>query len=104
MPDSPFVMLVRTGSIRPADRAALKKAGIVVAECKYPSEVRFLHAEVEVSGGEMLARVLLAVKERIRVGTDHSALAAAAYGAMADTIVGAQARAAHPSEVSPDAN
>jgi hypothetical protein len=69
MMSDPAVLFVRPKSISKADRAALRKAGVVVVEVDNPSEVRFLRPSQEISGGALLVAAAKAIRT---TGSMHS--------------------------------
>jgi hypothetical protein len=50
------VLFVRPGAIRPSDKGALRKAGIVVVEVADPQDVRLVRAESVLGEGSELPR------------------------------------------------
>jgi len=62
------VLFCKPGSVRPSDKAALRKAGVVVVEVADPADVRFVRAEgvlgaQELPHGDLLAAAARAVLE-----------------------------------------
>lgn len=48
------VLFVKPKAIRPCDKGALRKAGIIVVEIDNPSDARFVRSETELPNGDLL--------------------------------------------------
>jgi hypothetical protein len=48
------VFLCKTGSLKPASRATLRKAGVIVVEVDNPADCQFIRSSEIVSGDDML--------------------------------------------------
>ena len=61
MSDIPII-IVRTGAITAASKRKIEKAGVVVIESDDPSSIRYITAQQELSGGDMLIAAMRALR------------------------------------------
>lgn len=56
------LFIAKPGTLSAADKKELRKAGIVVIEAADPADFRFIRAEAEVSGSDMLFAAMEALQ------------------------------------------
>lgn len=61
------VLFAKPGSVKPADKRALSKAGIIVVEVADPADVKFVRAATELPAGDLLAAAASAVNSSAHV-------------------------------------
>ena len=66
------VLLVPPGAVKPADRKALREAGVVVVETEDPSKCQFIRAGEVISGSDMLWAAFDSLRRDFGYG-DHGA-------------------------------
>lgn len=70
------VLFAKPSAVRPSDKAALRRAGVIVVEVEDPSDVRFVRAEgflgaQELPHGDVLAAAAKAISRASGFATDY---------------------------------
>lgn len=68
----PIILPVRPGSLSAKDKAALRRAGVIVIEHEQPDELRLLRPRSEVDAGQMLNCALQALVKKGGYRSDGS--------------------------------
>ena len=71
-PNDPLLLFVKPNAISVANKKALKRAGVLVIETDQPNEIKFVRAGMQVTGFELLAKAIKAMR--------HSSIATNAFG------------------------
>jgi hypothetical protein len=65
------ILITKPGVLSAADKAALRKAGIVPITAKEPDEVRFIRAELELDGGDLALAAMKALGHSSGIKNEH---------------------------------
>ena len=65
------ILIVKPGVLSAADKAALRKAGVVPITATEPGEVRFIRAETELDGGELALAAMKALATSSNMRNEH---------------------------------
>jgi hypothetical protein len=55
------LLIVKPRTLNAADKASLRKAGVIVVEAANPDEVRFIRAEQELAAGDLVMAAMRAL-------------------------------------------
>lgn len=66
------ILIVKPGVLSAADKAALRKAGIVPITATEPGEVRFIRAETELGGGDLALAAMKALAKSNNFNSEHN--------------------------------
>ena len=68
--NEPCILPVKPGSLNAKDKAALRKAGVIVVEHESPEEIRFLRPTADIDSSDMLLCAMRALN--VKTGVDGS--------------------------------
>lgn len=59
----PAILFCKPGAVKPADKKALKTAGVLVIEIEDPQSVKFTRAHAEIDGCDLLRVAMQTINE-----------------------------------------
>lgn len=65
------ILIVKPGVLSAADKAALRKAGVIPVTAENPDEVRFLRAHAEIGGGSLALAAMKALASSGNTRNEH---------------------------------